>query len=187
MAPANPELRELVREMNRSGIAGRFLEEGRTELTAEGEIFPAAVLPVLATSRAGVRRVFPMKWGFSLNRRTIINARAETAAERPLFRESWQKHRCVIPVSSYFEWEHDENQKATQKYELRKEEPGLMWLAGLYRMEEELPAFVTHPVLIGNSCTRLKAEKNIMRIRIRCICVVAVVCADKGNTGFTAY
>ena len=142
MAPANPELRELVREMNRSKLAEMFTRNGSDPLHAEGEIFPSAVLPVIASNRNGERRVFPMKWGFTGSKGLLINARAETAAEKETFREAWTKHRCVIPASWYFEWEHDEKKKAGQKYALRPEEAGLIWLAGLYRMENGLPVFV---------------------------------------------
>ena len=142
IAPADPELRELIKEMNRSGLASRFTEKEGSLLQPEGEIFPSSVLPVLAASKAGMQRVFPMKWGFSSPKGLLINARAETASEKPTFRESWTGHRCVIPASWYFEWEHDEKKKAGQKYALRPEEQGLIWLAGLYRMENGLPVFV---------------------------------------------
>ena len=142
MAPADPELRELVKEMNRSRLAARFRKNENEPLQAEGEIFPSAVLPAIATSRQGEERVFPMKWGFSGSKGLLINARAETAAERPAFREAWARHRCVIPASWYFEWEHDERKRAGQKYALRPETDGLVWLAGLYRMEEGIPVFV---------------------------------------------
>ena len=83
-----------------------------------------------------------MLWGFTGQRSLHVNARIETAKERPTFQESWEKHRCVIPASWYFEWEHDERKKAGQKYALRPEEQGLIWLAGLYRMEADIPVFV---------------------------------------------
>lgn len=142
MAPANPELRELVREMNRSRLAARFQNEKHEMLNAEGECMPSSVMPVLAFSKAGEQRVFPMKWGFSQKSGLLINARVETASEKPTFQEAWQKHRCVIPASWYFEWEHKEKKKPGQKYALKPEFSGLTWLAGLYRMENDLPCFV---------------------------------------------
>lgn len=142
MAPADPELRELVKEMNRAKLAEKFRKTENEPLTAEGEIFPSAVLPVLAVNKAGEQRVFPMKWGFAGAKGLLINARAETAADKPTFSESWWNHRCVIPASWYFEWEHDEKKKAGQKYALQSEEQGLIWLAGLYRMEADIPVFV---------------------------------------------
>ena len=142
MAPADPELRELVREMNRSRLSERFRKNENDQLQAEGEIFPSAVLPAIAMNRQGEQRVFPMKWGFSGTRGLLINARAETAAEKQTFREAWAKYRCVIPVSLYYEWEHDDRKRPGQKYALHPEGNGLVWLAGLYRTENDLPVFV---------------------------------------------
>lgn len=158
MAPADPELRELVKEMNRSALAERFRSKAQEPLNPQGEIAPSAVVPVLAFSKAGYQRVFPMKWGFSLKKSLLINARIETASEKPTFRELWLKHRCVIPASWYFEWEHTEKGKAGQQFSLKPEENGLIWLAGLYRIENDLPCFVilTQP-----------AEKNIVWIHDR--------------------
>ena len=36
----------------------------------------------------------------------LLNARSETAAEKPAFREDWRRHRCIVPATYYFEWEH---------------------------------------------------------------------------------
>ena len=142
MAPVNPELRELVKEMNRAKLAKRFCDERGLSLKTEGEILPSSVLPALALNRAGEKKVFPMKWGFRGKKGLLINARAETASEKPTFRELWQNHRCVITASLYYEWEHDEQKHPGQKYALHPPDEGIIRLAGLYRMEEGLPAFV---------------------------------------------
>ena len=47
------------------------------------------LVPVIASDRRGKKAVFPMQWGFSFpDRPLLINARSETAAQKPLFRES---------------------------------------------------------------------------------------------------
>lgn len=139
----SPELRPIIEEMNRSPVAGRLFP--REALRSGGEVRPSDVAPVLAPDRSGRRTVFPMKWGFRA-KTLIVNARAETAAERPLFRESWQSRRCAVPSSCYFEWEHpaspDGRRKTGTKYRLQEKDAPLTWLCGLYRMEEGIPCFV---------------------------------------------
>ena len=139
----SPELRPIIEEMNRSPLAGRLFP--REALRSGGEVRPSDVAPVLAPDRSGRRTVFPMKWGFRA-KTLIVNARAETAAERPLFRESWQSRRCAVPSSCYFEWEHpaspDGRRRTGTKYRLQEKDAPLTWLCGLYRMEEGIPCFV---------------------------------------------
>ena len=142
MAPQDPVVRRLVNEMNRSLLADRFRNSSVSPLTAEGEMFPSAVLPVTALNKAGELRVFPMKWGFPRKGGLLINARCETAPQKPTFCESWQKHRCIITVSWYFEWDHSQGKGSIQKYALRPEGATSVRLAGLYRMENDLPVFV---------------------------------------------
>lgn len=92
--------------------------------------------------------LFPMIWGFTVPGRKIpvINARTESAAENPLFREAWEKHRCVIPASWYIEWQHlpSEDGRSTikTKYAIQPKDANLTYLCGLYRIENGLPVFV---------------------------------------------
>ena len=92
----SPELREIVEQMNRSSLVEKF--EANAAITTKGEVRPTQVVPVIASNRAGAQTVFPMKWGFS-GKTLLINARAETAASKPTFREAWAAHRCIVPAS----------------------------------------------------------------------------------------
>jgi len=139
----SPLLRPFVEEMNRSPLLRAFGEGAAAPFP--GEVRPFQVAPALATGRAGRRAVFPMRWGFR-GKSLLINARTETAGEKPLFREAWAGHRCALPASGYFEWEHTElpdgKRKTGSRYRFRRPEGELIWLCGLYRLEGGLPCFV---------------------------------------------
>ena len=78
-------------------LAQIMRELGCTEFA--GEIFPSAAAPVLKAEGGAVRPAL-LDWGFPIQgKRLVINARAETAAVKPLFRDSLNARRCVIPSS----------------------------------------------------------------------------------------
>ncbi len=155
--PEDEYFRELGKRIESSPLLGRFggnvpgMPDGGNG-SYGGEVFPENVVPVLAPNRAGEPSVFPMQWGFVLPasggkpRPRLINARSETAAEKPLFRPSWEQRRCVIPATAYFEWEHLQDAggrtRAGRKYRIRPLDGRRTYLAGLYRMENGLPVFV---------------------------------------------
>ncbi len=119
---------------------------GRPILT-EGEIRPTDIAPVIASNRRGEQSAFPMKWGFTLpnGKAPVVNARVESAATKPLFKEAWQKRRCIIPASWYYEWEHfplpDGKTKTGDRFLIRPKEERLTWLCGIYSFENDLPVF----------------------------------------------
>jgi putative SOS response-associated peptidase YedK len=64
---------------------------------------------VALRDRGGTPEVFHPLWGFDAPWRPtrstlVINARVEGVAERPLFRGLLAGHRCVIPLSGWYEW-----------------------------------------------------------------------------------
>ncbi len=144
----SPKLRPIVESAQRSGLYQRNIQKIARPLTAEGEVFPDALVPVAATSRTGEKTVFPMLWGYHVPgiRRTIANARIESAAEKICFRDSWIAHRCAVPASWYYEWEHlltpSGRPKAGEKYAIMPRNGEITWLCGLYHMENDYPHFV---------------------------------------------
>ena len=111
---------------------------GAEAVKVAGEVFPGDRVPVLCLSRAGNLRPFAMDWGYTLSDgKRLINARSETAAEKPMFRESMRLRRCLLPMSAYFEWERRADGK--RKYRIAPAEEGPFYLAGLYRFEGVRP------------------------------------------------
>ncbi|MGN1020350.1 MAG: SOS response-associated peptidase [Aristaeellaceae bacterium] len=130
------ELSRIIDELNR-----KKTPEG---LKTSGEIFPSDIVPVLANSRKQDVQPFAMRWGYAFpNGRPIINARSETAAQKPMFKDGMRQRRCVIPASHYFEWE--KRGAARTKYAIRPAHADTLYLAGIYHLENHdgviVPAF----------------------------------------------
>ena len=137
------EMKPFLETMMRSPLVRRWNDT--SAVVSAGEIHPTDVVPVIASNRAGKQSVFPMRWGYN-GKTLLINARVETAKEKPTFRDDWKSHRCIVPASYYFEWEHlkanDGKTKTGNKYILQPKNSTMTWLCGLYRFENELPHFV---------------------------------------------
>lgn len=143
--PESDELRTVLEQAKQSRLGQLFLRAGSPVLTS-GEIRPTNVVPVLATGRDKKSGVFPMRWGFQVpGGSLIVNARSETAADKPTFRDAWRAHRCIIPASWYYEWEHTKlpsgKTKTGDKYAIQPQGEQAAWLCGLYRMENGFPVF----------------------------------------------
>lgn len=76
-------------------------------------IAPGQTVPVIGGEGAG-RWLAPMRWGLiphwakeaSIGHK-LINARAETLADKPSFRDSFRHRRCLIPADGFYEWKRD--------------------------------------------------------------------------------
>lgn len=98
-----------------------------------GEIFPTDAVAVLAQCVGGLAPR-PMVWGyprFQGKSGSIINARSETAGERPMFRRSLAERRCVIPTTGFFEWGPGEG-GGKRKYRFNRPGTRALYLAGLW-------------------------------------------------------
>ncbi len=101
-----------------------------------GEIFPTDTVPILA----GAELIpTPAAWGFRgyQGKGIIINARAETAADKPTFAHAVRRGRCIIPATGYFEWT-----PAKEKHLFTPADGGLLYMAGLFSETSEGLRFV---------------------------------------------
>lgn len=127
------------------------------DTVARGEVAPGMTAAALALGKRGDIGAFPMEWGFTLGNKRIINTRLETAAEKPLFRDGFLQRRCLMPLTHYFEWGDMEWEEPSllagtalaprktkkNRWIIRPEREGQVYLAGIYRYEPEkkLPVF----------------------------------------------
>ena len=90
--------------------------------------------------RRGERVLAPMRWGLvpawwskplKELRAATFNARVETVAEKPFFRDAFRRGRCLIPVSGYYEWEDTRGGKQPHYFTARDSSP-LLTIAGLW-------------------------------------------------------
>lgn len=97
----------------------------------------APTQPVLAVIGNGQRRAGLLRWGLvpgwakdpSIGSR-LINARAETVAEKPAFRHALRRRRCLIPADGFYEWRQQGGRK--QPMRIVRRDGGLFAFAGLW-------------------------------------------------------
>lgn len=101
---------------------------------------PTQMLPIVRFSRSGQeRRMETMQWGLvpwfakdpSIGSR-MINARAESAADKPAYRQAMQRRRCLVPADGFFEWKEITGRKFPYLVKLASGQP--MALAGLWEL-----------------------------------------------------
>lgn len=148
MDDAPKELAEIIAKAKASKLADTFLRKLSRPMITNGEVRPTDVVPVIAPNAGKLKTVFPMQWGFKNPQHdsTVFNARTETAATKPTFRDAWKAHRCIVPAAYYFEWQHyktpDGKTKTGDKYAIQPAGTEMTWLCGLYRVDAGLPYFV---------------------------------------------
>jgi len=154
-------------------MCGRFTLTADLEQLEERFSFHAADLSVhpryniapsqqvLAVIGAGERRGGLLRWGLipswakdpSLGNR-MINARAETLAEKPSFRRALQKRRCLVPADGFYEWKPEGKQKTPMYISLQSHEP--FGFAGLWETWKAPDGETIH------SCTIITTEPNFL-------------------------
>lgn len=116
----------------------RFEVENEIELAPRYNIAPCQPIPVVRQNRERpVRSASMMRWGLipywskdDKGAYKMINARAESVAERPAFRELIQRHRCLVPADGFYEWAHQGTTK--QPYHFGMIDGSLFAFAGIW-------------------------------------------------------
>src|SRR4029077_6921077 len=73
---------------------------------------PTLTLPVIRVHRERGRELAGLRWGLvpywakdAKMGAGMINARGETIAEKPAFRDAFQRRRCLVPMAGFYEWQ----------------------------------------------------------------------------------
>ena len=99
-------------------------------IMSTGEIFPTNNVPIITPE--GPKPAF---WGFQKwdGKGHIINARGETVETKKTFSKPFEKQRCIIPTTGFYEWTKD---KTKTKYFFELPDDSILYLAGLYEYYE---------------------------------------------------
>lgn len=99
-----------------SALRQRFPLGERVEVRQRFNVAPGDAVLALTTDRDGAPRGDVLRWGLvphwskgpgspGLN---LINARAESVAQKPAFRDAFASHRCLVLADGFYEWERRE-------------------------------------------------------------------------------
>ncbi len=96
-------------------LATHFEVDVRDNFPPRYNIAPTQPIAVIHRSERRERAYALMRWGFipswargehlvRFGSKPLINARSETAADKPAFRNAYRRRRCLVPADGFYEW-----------------------------------------------------------------------------------
>ena len=121
------------------------------------------------------RRLSVVRWGLipswakdaKIGNR-LINARLETAHEKPAYRRAFASRRCLLPADGYYEW-YGEQKGKKQPFFIHRKDGGVLAMAGLYEIWRDPAKSDGEDDRFVWTCTVLttSAEDNVGKIHDR--------------------
>lgn len=120
-----------------SQLATRFGLDHVVELAPRYNIAPGTDIPTIRHSPEGKRVMHLLRWGLvphwakdpSIGAK-LSNARGETLTDKPSFRDSFKRRRCLVPADGFYEWKTEGRLKQPYFFSLKTGEPfalGGLW------------------------------------------------------------
>jgi len=120
-------------------LATRYLKRRPAtlgEFTPTANLAPTQLTPIVREVN-GARELARLRWGLVPSwakelkiGASMINARAETIAEKPSFRVAFRQRRCIVPLSGFIEWQRDGTRK--RPFAIYREDRAILSVAGLW-------------------------------------------------------
>lgn len=122
------------------------LEKRREGQEARYNIAPTQRATVIRSGAEKLAEPVAMRWGLippwardeSIGLK-CINARSEEASSKPAFRGAVRQRRCLVPLSSFYEWQAVEGQKQKQPWSIGVRDVPVFAVAGLWERWEGGP------------------------------------------------
>lgn len=146
----------LVRVFRSLGAEPPVVDDERA--VARYNVAPTQDVPIVRRDKAGSVEVAFVRWGLiphwakdERQAARLINARIETAAEKPSFREGIRRFRCLVPADGFIEWQREGKHKRPHLFSLADDEP--FAFAGIWSRWKGGPGVV-------DSCSILTTEAS---------------------------
>ncbi len=140
-------------------IASVFQLNEVPKLEPRYNIAPTQLVPTLHKTEQNERQFQMLRWGLIPSwakdpaiGAKLINARAETVAEKPSFRSAFRHRRCLVIADGFYEWRRQEGKKQPFYFRLQNEQP--FAFAGLWEHWQDPNGEVI------DSCTIITTEAN---------------------------
>lgn len=130
-----------VRQSDIDAYAKLLQAEVNSNLEPGYNIAPTQDILVARVDQNGTRELVSLRWGLVPgwskgpdNRYSMINARADTIASKPAYRNAFKQRRCLIAADGFYEWRKQEQNRAKQPYyiHLARQKPFAM--AGVWEI-----------------------------------------------------
>jgi putative SOS response-associated peptidase YedK len=111
-------------------LAARFSLDEAVDLAPRYNIAPGTDIPAIRHSPDGKRVMHLLRWGLvphwakdpSMGAK-LSNARGETIAEKPSFRDAFKRRRCLVPADGFYEWKAEGRLKQPYYFSMKSGEP----------------------------------------------------------------
>lgn len=108
-------------------------------------VAPTMTVPIVLSDEDGTVEVVPARWGLipgwwksERPPSMTFNARSEEAAGKPMWRQSYRSHRCLMPAQGWYEWNEHEparsptRRKVNQPYYVHPTDDSILAIAALW-------------------------------------------------------
>jgi putative SOS response-associated peptidase YedK len=167
------EVREMCGRYTLSTPAGRLAEEFQldddaVDLTPSYNVAPTQEVAAIL-EEGGERRLEMLRWGLvpswaddpEIGAR-MINARSETAPQKPSFRRAFRSKRCLIPADGFYEWKREQGGK--QPYYFHMQEGRPFAFAGLWERWEKGGSLLSCAILTTRANSVLEGIHDRMPV-----------------------
>lgn len=147
------------------------LTDARPNLPPRYNIAPTQAVPVVRLRQDGERELAMMRWGlvphWAKDEKigySTINARAETVADKPAFREAYRRRRCIVPASGFYEWQPRPDGKK-QPLHFHRPDNRPLSLAGLWeRWTKGAEPLESFTIVVGEADEFMRAYHDRMPV-----------------------